>query len=397
MKIFHVIPSLDPAGGGPPVVAARLAAAQAAQACQTRLIAYLFPKAQKNVETDFRTIPNIEKVAIDYLPPLTKWERFMATGARRKLMELLEPADIVHLHGVWDPIIRAAADAAFELKRPYVLTVHGMLDPWSMSQKAWKKKIALQMGYRRMLDHTAFLHFLNSDEQALTADLHLNAPPRVVPNGIFLEELDPLPAEGEFRANRPWLGDRPFVLFLARLHYKKGMDYLADAFAIVAKKFPDAQLVVAGPDMGAQKPFEEQIRQLNIADRVHLIGPIYGPEKLRALVDCDCFVLPSRQEGFSIAVTEAMACRAPVVVSKSCHFPEVEQAGAGIITELDAAQIAAGINTVLGDPAAAKRMGEAGRELVLSRFTWPQVARQMIEAYEDVLGKKPAPLPAVLH
>lgn len=397
MKIYHVIPSLDPASGGPPVVAARLAAAQAALGCQTRLIAYLFPKAQKNVDTDFRTIPNIEKVAIDYLPPLTKWERFLATGARRRLMKMLESADVVHLHGVWDPIIRAAADAAFELKRPYVLTVHGMLDPWSMSQKAWKKKIALHMGYRRMLDRAVFLHFLNSDEHALTVDLHLRAAARVVPNGIFLEELDPLPAEGEFRANRPWLGERPFVLFLARLHYKKGLDYLADAFAIVAKNYPETQLVVAGPDGGAQKPFEEQIRQLNIQDRVHIIGPIYGPEKLRALVDCDCFVLPSRQEGFSIAVTEAMACRAPVVVSKSCHFPEVEQAGAGIITDLDAAQIATAIGKVLNNPAAARQMGEAGRELVLSRFTWPQVARQMIDAYQDALGIKPMPQPAVFR
>ncbi|MGA3066851.1 MAG: glycosyltransferase [Tepidisphaeraceae bacterium] len=379
--MVHVIPSLDPATGGPPVVAARLAAAEAALGCQTSIVSYRFPDAQSNVETDLRTIPNISQVRLDYLPPLTRQERFLALDARKRLEPLLGEADAIHLHGVWDPIIYAAASVAGRLGKGYALTVHGMLDPWSMAQKGWKKKIALALGYRGMLDRAAFLHFLNSDEQALVKDLHLKSKSEVVPNGIFMEELDPLPAEGTFRASRPWLGDKPMVLFLSRLHYKKGLDYLADAFAVVAGKFPEAQLVVAGPDAGAKESFESQIRQLKIEPRVHLIGPIYGPEKLAALVDCDCFCLPSRQEGFSLAVTEALACRAPVVISTNCHFPEVREAGAGVVTELDAREIGEGINSILGNSELALRMGEAGRELVTSRFTWPKVGGRMIEAY----------------
>jgi glycosyltransferase involved in cell wall biosynthesis len=185
-----------------------------------------------------------------------------------------------------------------------------------------------------------------------------------------------------FRSTHEWLDGKPFVLFLSRLHYKKGLDFLADAFALVAQEFPEAQLVVAGPDGGAKSDFESQVRRLRLQDKVHLVGPIYGPEKLAALVDCDCFCLPSRQEGFSLAVTEAMACGAPVVISTSCHFPEVRQSGAGIVSELNAPEIAVGIKTILGDSKAASLMGRAGRELVLSRYTWPSVAGQMIQAYE---------------
>ena len=107
-----------------------------------------------------------------------------------------------------------------------------------------------------------------------------------------------------------------------------------------------------------------------------------GRRSFAALVDCDCFCLPSRQEGFSLAVTEAMACRSPVVISTSCHFPEVREAGAGVITDLNATDIADGLMTVLGTHEQASMMGKAGRELVTSRFTWPSVAGQMIRAYD---------------
>jgi glycosyltransferase involved in cell wall biosynthesis len=388
MKVAHVIPSLDPATGGPPVVAARLAAAQSALGCQVNLISYRFPEAQTNVEADLRTIPGIVQVRLDFLPPLTRKERFLAWDARKRLEPLVRGVDVIHLHGVWDPLIYAASTVAERLEIPYVLTPHGMLDPWAIAQKGWKKRLALVFGYRKMLNQAVFLHYLNSDERDLVKDLGLTSKGEVIPNGIFLQELDPLPAKGTFRAARPAMDGKPFVFFLSRLHYKKGLDFLADAFAKVAQRFPDAQLVVAGPDGGARQNFESQVKQLKIEERVHVIGPIYGPEKLAALVDCNCFCLPSRQEGFSLAVTEAMACGAPVVISTSCHFPEVKQAGAGIICELDAKTIADGIITILGDAALASKMGKAGREMITSRYTWPSVAGQMIVAYEAHVTKR---------
>jgi glycosyltransferase involved in cell wall biosynthesis len=385
MKILHAIPSLDPATGGPPMVAARLAAAQAALGCELEIVSYRFPEAQQRIDASLATVPDIEKVKFQYLPPLTKPERFLARGARRRLEPIVSQFDILHLHGVWDPLTYAMGSLAAAQKKPFVLTPHGMLDPWALTQKKWKKRIALILGYRWMLNQAAFLHFLNTDERDLVKNLHFTSPTRVLPNGIFLQELDPLPPRGTFRAAHPRFGTGKIIFFLSRLHFKKGLDYLADAFAIVAKEFPGARLVVAGPDDGVKSSFEAQIAKLGVADRVYLIGPIYAAEKIAALRDCDCFCLPSRQEGFSLAVTEAMACESPVVISTGCHFPEVAEAGAGFITELNAPAVADGIAKILRDPAAAREMGIRGRNLVVTRFTWPQVAGKMIDYYKETL------------
>jgi len=385
MKVLHVIPSLDPASGGPPIVAASLAAAQAALGCESHIVSYRFPKADSRILTALRTIPGIDRVKLEYLTPLTRGEPFFARGARRSLAMMVEPFDLIHLHGVWDPVIRAAALACSEKRKPFVLTPHGMLDPWALRQKALKKRMALLLGYRRMLNDAAFLHFLTDAQNDRTAALHLTSPAKVIPNGIFLEEVDPLPQAGAFCAAHPEFGSGKLVLFLGRLHYKKGLDILADAFAVVSREFADAHLVVAGPDYGAQAGFEFQIARLGIAAKVHLLGPLYGAQKLAAYRDCNCFCLPSRQEGFSLAIIEAMACEAPVVISTACYFAEAAEAGAGIVTELDAAAVAAGIATVFRDAPAARMMGKKGRELVVRRYTWREVAREMAKGYGGIV------------
>ena len=162
-----------------------------------------------------------------------------------------------------------------------------MLDPWSLRQKSVKKRIALAMGYREMVNSAAFLHLLNSDEHRLISPLHFRTPVEVIPNGIFFEELSPLPQSGEFRRLHPEIGDSPYVLFLSRLHYKKGLDYLCDAFALVKDR--QARLVVAGPDAGEKAEFQRPAAAADLADRVHIVGPIYGRDKVAAMVDAACF------------------------------------------------------------------------------------------------------------
>lgn len=381
MRISHVITTLDPAAGGPPVVATRLAAALARDGHAVSLVAYESPGKESAVAKLLGGIPGWDRVQVRTLPWGGRLERVLATGARRALPALLEGCEIVHIHGVWDPILLAAAGAARRSGIPYVVTPHGMLDPWSLSQSRLKKRVALAVAYRSMLSHAAFLHWLNRDEQTLVEPLRLGAPGKVIGNGIFAEELADLPPRGAFRAGRPALGEAPFALFMGRLHHKKGLDILASAMRRLGETRPDLHLVVAGPDDGAEAEFRSQVERSGVAARVHVVGPLYGREKLAALVDAAVFVLPSRQEGFSIAITEAMACGLPVVVSDACHFPEVAEERCGHVVPVDAAATADAIADVLARPDEAAAMGERGRRLVLARFTWPQVARQMTEAY----------------
>jgi glycosyltransferase involved in cell wall biosynthesis len=260
-----------------------------------------------------------------------------------------------------------------------------MLDPYSLAQKKWKKKVALLLGYRAMLNHAAFLHTGNADEVRLIEPLRLAPPCRTIPNGVFLEELLPLPPAGSFYAKHPEVDRQPFILFLARLHHKKGLDYLADAFKFTAAKMPDVRLVVAGPDGGARQMFVDRIASAGLLARVHVVGPLYHRDRLDAMADASCFCLPSRQEGFSLAITEALGCGLPVVISQNCHFPEVADFGAGLVLPLEAPALAEGLLSVLGDPGLRERMSRAGSKMIRERYTWPVIARQTIDAYNEFL------------
>lgn len=385
MRVLHVIESLDPRTGGPPAVAARLGAAQAALGARVGIAALAEPGAAERVRASFASIPGLDAVALHELPrPTGTLERLRLTRLTRALATLARDADVLHVHGVWDVTVRASYGASVAARVPMVVVPHGMLDPWSMRAtpaKRVKKSIAMAVTFRRILDHAAFFHTLNADEQTGMAPLRLRPPCEVIPNGVFLDEFENLPGPDEIRGAHPALGADPFVLFLSRLHHKKGLDILADAFALVLKTHPGARLVVAGPDGGALGPLTAQVQRLGIAGRVHLVGPLYGRDKLAALAGCAVFCLPSRQEGFSMAITEAMACARPVVVSDACHFPEVASAGAGHVVLLDVAGVARALGAVLGDPSEARAMGGRGRTLVESRFTWPVIARRCMEAY----------------
>jgi glycosyltransferase involved in cell wall biosynthesis len=362
-------------------VATRLAAAQAGLGHSVSLFSYGEPGAKERIAQMMSSLPGPGRVGRLTAERGGIAESLLGRNAGRSLRTSAPGFDVLHLHGVWETALVAAAAAARGAGRPYCVTPHGMLDPWCLQQRALKKRVALALAFGRMLNGAAFLHTLNTDERDLLGPLGLRAPAEVIPNGVFLSEIDPLPAPGTFRAAHAELGSDPYILFLSRLHFKKGLDHLADAFAAVLKAIPTARLVVAGPDDGEREPFERRARDRGVAARTHLVGPLYGRDKIAAYVDASVFCLPSRQEGFSVAITESLACGTPVVISPECHFPEVRDAQAGLIAPLDPALIASELLRVLGDASLAKRMSAAGRRLVEERYTWPRIAQVCVDAY----------------
>jgi len=382
MRILHVIGWLDFADGGPPIVTTHLAAAQADLGHDVTVAYYSSPVADQRTDAQLKSLPHWEKVKVHRLPPCSRLERLTGRSAGRALAQLVASVDVVHLHNVWEGILIRAAAEARRMHKPYLVIINGMLHPWSLAQSRWKKRIALLLSHHRMLDHAAMIHVLNEDEKQAILPLGIRAPSIVIPNGVMLEEIEPLPPRGEFLGRRPELNGRRFVLFLARLHYKKGLDYSADAFAILAPRLADVDLVVAGPDGGERENFQRRIAAAGLSGRVHLVGPIYGREKFSALVDADCFVLPSRQEGFSVAALEAMAASTPVILSQECNFPEA--AVAGEIVPLNAPAVAAALERVLTNPNR-RALGQGGRALVEARYTWKHIAGLTISAYEQAI------------
>lgn len=386
MNILHVIPTLDPAAGGPPLIAARLASAQAVLGHQAHVMTYRSREAgQQRIVAENQHLAGFDHLSLHLLPYISWRERFFGEHALRTAKKLVPQMDIVHLHGVWEPQLLHAASLARQCGKPYLILLNGMLLPWAMRRGVLKKRFALAIGFRHMLAG-GLLQFGSQDEAQAAYDLGFTRPGVVIPNGVSPDELDDPPTLGTFRAAYPQLGDEPFVLFLGRLHEQKGIDLLLPAFERVLAKQPSARLVIAGPDYGLSAHLQKRIAAMNQKDRLLLIGPIYGAEKRAALRDAACFCLPSRHEGFSLAVLEALAMGTPVVISPECHFPEVADAGAGLISALDPPTIADALLQLLQDGSLRSRASLAARELVASRYTWPDIARQTIEAYEKQLS-----------
>jgi glycosyltransferase involved in cell wall biosynthesis len=384
VKIVHVYNWLNPSNGGPPRVIAGIAAAQRGLG---HAVSFITSDAAGDAVLD--TFLRGYFPQPQALPPRTvvRPKFFRALVTRRRIRAALKGADIVHLHGIWPPVALLVSQQCRALGIPYVLAPHGSLHVGALVEKRLKKLAGMYaLGYAGMIKNAGALHALNAEE-ANGAPRHLlPAHIEVIPNGVLARDFEALPALGRFRESLPALGAAPYVLFLSRLHWGKGCDLLADAFTTVATLRPDVHLVVAGGDQGGKAMFEAGAATGKWTDRLHLVGEIRGARKAEIFRDCACFVLPSRHEGFSIAITEALGWGRPVVISRECHFPEVASEGCGVEVELTPAAIAQGLISTLADPARAEAMGERGRALVLSRYRWSAIAERTIDLYRAVLG-----------
>jgi glycosyltransferase involved in cell wall biosynthesis len=209
----------------------------------------------------------------------------------------------------------------------------------------------------------------------------------IVPNGIHVEDFAHLPDPAPFRAR--WeLSAGPVVLFLGRLHERKGLQFLILAFAQAAQNVPDARLLIVGPDEGKRAALEAQIEQLNLGERVIFTGLLTGADKLAALAAADLFALPAVGEGFSMAVLEAMACGLPVLLTPGCNFPEVVAAGAGLVVEREVPALREALHALLTDGERRASMGRSARDLVHARYTWPQVVTQLEDVYRAVIARR---------
>jgi glycosyltransferase involved in cell wall biosynthesis len=229
--------------------------------------------------------------------------------------------DAVIVSGLWRYAARGAAQALAGGPLPYVVFPHGMLDPW-FRRTAPVKHLAKQASWwwaeGRLLAHARAVLFTSEEERrrAEGAFRPWRVRGDVVNYGAADVSGDSLAQIAAFRALLPALGDRPFLLFLGRIHPKKGCNLLLDAFAGIAADHPSVDLVVAGPDqVGMAASLRAAAARAGIASRVHFRGMLAGPAKTGALRAAAAFVLPSHQENFGIAVVEALAAGTPVLVS----------------------------------------------------------------------------------
>jgi len=293
--------------------------------------------------------------------------------------------DVLHLHGIWQLQSRSVNRWKRAMGRPVMISPRGMLDPWALANSGWKKKLVGAWFEDRNLREADCMHALNSSEARSMRAFGLTNPIAIIPNATHLAKIGP----------REKKVGRKTLLFLGRIHPKKGLLELVEAWALAMTNRPglanEWQLEIAGWDDGGHaSALETQVARAGLGSSVRLSGPAFGEEKVALLSRADAFVLPSFSEGLPMSVLEAWAYRLPVLMTESCNLPEGFSARAAVKIPTDPAQLAEALIDTLPRKDL-QQIGEKGCALVEERFSWSRIAEQHMDVYRWMLGERDAP------
>ena len=294
------------------------------------------------------------------------------------------PPDIVHIHGIWTPVLHRVVTCATEAGVPIVWSPHGMLAPWAMRHKGWKKWPVWWLWQRRDLAKAAIIHATTELEAGWVRGLGLRNELSVVPLGTSLPER-----KNDFQ------NKEKIVLFVGRIYPVKGLVNLINAWAIlfgeaktkpVSGEFDSWKLRIVGPDEAGHKAeLERLIEAKGLRGKVELAGAKFGNGLDWEYDRCECLVLPSFTENFGATVPEALAHGKPCIASTFTPWRELEEMGCGWWVSNEPAELAKAIGEMMAAGEDARReMGERGRRLVEEKYSWSGVAAQMLKEYESL-------------
>ena len=393
LKVLHVIPAVAPRYGGPSRVIFEMCRSIQQKGTEV-LVATTDADGAGRLPVEagaaiaYRQVPTIFfkrqlSEVFGYSFSLARW-----------LNDNVKNFDVVHIHAVFSHPCLAAARACRRSEVPYIVRPLGSLDPWSMRQKPHRKKLMWHMSVGRMLSEAAAVHYTTREEQRLAeASLGLTQGV-VIPLGIEMGMTEDATSAESFRRNHPSLDSNPYILTLSRLHPKKNIESLLEAFLALVKKseFETWRLVIAGDGETEYIASLKRLTQVLGGDgKVLFTGWLGGAQKAAALREAALLALTSRQENFGLCVVEALACGVPVVVSDRVNLAtEIENAGAGWVTTLEKTNLERVLAEALCDEGERRRRGLAGLDLVERQFSWSKVADELNLLYRSVVRKAPA-------
>ncbi len=303
--------------------------------------------------------------------------------------------DLVQVHGLWMYYGLCNSRLCRKSRIPYLVSPHGMLDAWALKNSAWKKSLVRRLFEDRHLARAACLHALCAEEAAGIRQLGIATPICVIPNGVQLPLV-------QNTVSPPWAdqvttGDR-VLLFLGRIHPKKGLDNLVLAWKKVCQLPAGTvqgrwKLVIAGwGEANYVTRLRAAVNELGLNKDVLFTGPIFGDMKASALSRAGAFILPSFSEGLPMAVLEAWSHRLPVLMTPECNLKIGFGRGAAVPLGTTTDSLLQPMMAFLQQPEALqKAMGENGYQLTAERFTWSRIALDFQRVYQWILGQGPRP------
>jgi glycosyltransferase involved in cell wall biosynthesis len=321
-----------------------------------------------NPSVELYSIKAFRKLRITYSP-----------GYRNRLSKIVENSQIsiMHNHGLWLQCNHQSSNVAHCSGVPYIISPHGMLEPWAFANNAWKKKIVWFAWQLKALQ-CAKAFCATSDQEAESIRLlGFKQPVAVIPNGIdfpaYFEKHDQ--SKSTIR----------YALFLSRVHKKKGLLNLVKAWSIVAPR--DWKLIIAGPDeAGYQQVVQDEINSLGLNSVIFFVGHVDGVERERLYREASLFVLPTFSENFGVVVAEALAVGTPVITTKGAPWEGLITHNCGWWVDIGVEPLVEAIReaTSLSD-AERISMGWRGRKYVMNEFGWDEVGRKTVSFYDWIL------------
>jgi glycosyltransferase involved in cell wall biosynthesis len=390
MRILHVIPSLAPRFGGPPMVVVEMCRELAR--CGQDVAIYTTDLGMDQDSPPLCTSPFKPPGRLDirYFPIVIPGLFGVSSELARALRDTIGSYDLVHIHSLYRFSSTAAAYYARRAGVPYIVRPHGTLDPFIFRRRRALKSIYEALFEKRNLEQAAAVHFTTAEELELAKSCGIKCRGVVIPLGAHRDIASRRGWREEFNRLWPQTQGQQTILYFGRLNFKKGLDILARAFGIVARARDNVQFLIAGPDdEGYGVRVREWLAAEGVLERTTFAGMLSGDAKQTALHGADMFVLASYSENFGLAVVEAMAAGLPVVISDRVNiWREVAQAGAGLVTRCDAQEVARALLRMLDGQALRETASSAGRRLVEQLFSWRAAGQRMIELYRNILDSQ---------
>lgn len=366
MRILHIVGSIENEAAGPSVSVPRLAEAQARKGAEVSIATVGDPSKPDLARTTASHLVYAQTAANIPVLSALKLSRTM----HAMLKEMPSSFDVVHSHGLWlAPNVYPAAAAKNGVL--WVVSPRGMLGAAALRYSATKKRVFWALAQKPALRHVGLVHATSYEEAREASAMGIAAPVVVVPNGVDL----PATVGNNGSSKRT-------ILSLGRVHPKKGLDRLVNAWAQVGHRFPEWRVRIVGPDEGGHAAeLRAQIKRLGVS-RISIEGPLFGADKEAAYRDAGVFVLPTLHENFAMTVAEALAAETPVIATKGAPWSGLETHVCGRWIEHGSEALAAALIDMLalGDDKRAE-MGSRGRKWMTTQFSWDGVGAALLDHY----------------
>ena len=295
-----------------------------------------------------------------------------------------EKFELIQIQSMWDLPYHKVMVEARRLGIPYVVTPRGMLEPWSLSQKKWKKILAWWLYQRQDVQKSACIFTTAKMEAEHVSELGITTCKAVIPNGI---ETDGYPCKSSIE------GVKKQVLFLSRVHVKKGIELLFEAWKRLHSDYADWQLFVIGNGEAEYiHSLENRVESLGVKDSIKILPPVFGEAKIKVYQESALFCLPSFSENFGMVIAEAMSCGTPVITTTNCPWNILNETNTGWCIDLSVDNLEHALREGMRmDANALYDMGQRASKLIFDNFDYRSVTRKTLRLYEWLLnsGEKP--------